>query len=127
MGITVIAVILLLESVALFAAAGWYLTGLLTSTPASLGGAVFMLVLLVLFAGWLLVVSHFVFRGFRWTRSAALVFQLFVIVLAVPTLTAGVVWAGLLMIVPAALVLHQLFTKAVMAFMIRTTDTSRAL
>lgn len=86
-----------------------------------------MLVLLVLFAGWLLVVSHFLFRGFRWTRSAALVFQLFVIVLAVPTLTAGVMWAGLLMIVPAALVLHQLFTKAVMAFMIRSADTSRVL
>lgn len=79
-----------------------------------------MLALLVLFAVWLLVVGHFFQRGYRWTRSAALVFQFFVIVVAVPTLSAGIIWAGLLMLIPAVVVLHQLFTRPVLAFTSRT-------
>lgn len=122
MGVTLIAVILLCEAAGLLAIAGWFALGLLTSTPASLGGAVFMLVLLLLFAVWLLVVGHFFFRGYRWTRSAALVFQFFVIVIAIPTLTSGVVWAGLLLLVPAVVVVHQLFTRPVVAFTRRTGD-----
>lgn len=119
---TIIAVILLCEAAALLAVAGWFAFGLLTSTPTSLGGAVFMLVLLLLLAGWLLVVGHFFFRGYRWTRSAALVFQLFVIVVAIPTLTGGVIWVGLLLLVPAVVVVHQLFTRPVVAYTSRTSD-----
>lgn len=114
--------ILLCEAAGLLAIAGWFALGLLTSTPTSLGGAVFMLVLLLLFAVWLLVVGHFFFRGYRWTRSAALVFQFFVIVVAIPTLTGGVIWMGLLLLVPAAVVVHQLFTRPVVAFTKRTGD-----
>lgn len=121
-GVTVIAVILLCEAAVLLAVAGWFAFGLMTSTPASLGGALFMLVLLLLFAGWLLVVAHFFFRGYRWTRSAALVFQLFAIVIAVPTLTGGVIWVGLLMLVPAVVVVHQLFTRPVVAYTSRVGD-----
>jgi hypothetical protein len=121
-GVKVVAVILLLEASALLAVAAWFVIGLLTSTPASLGGAVFLLVLLLLFAGWLLVVGHFFFRGYRWTRSAALVFQLFAIVLAMPTLTGGIIWVGLLLLVPAVIVIHQLFTRPVVAYTKRTGD-----
>lgn len=106
----------------LLAVAGWFAFGLLTSTPTSLGGAVFMLVLLLLFAGWLLAVGHFLFRGYRWTRSAALVFQFFVVVVAIPTLTSGLTIIGLLLLVPAAVVVHQLFTRPVAAFTSRTGD-----
>lgn len=119
---TIIAVILLCEAAALLAVAGWFVFGILTSTPTSLGGAVFMLVLLLLFAGWLLVVGHFFFRGYRWTRSAALVFQLFVIVVAIPTLTGGVIWVGLLLLVPAVVVIHQLFTRPVVSYTSRAGD-----
>lgn len=126
-GATIIAIILACEAFALLAFAGWFVFGLLTSTPASLGGAVFMLVLLILFAVWLLVVGHFFYRGYRWTRSAALVFQFFVIVVAIPTLTAGIIWAGLLMLVPAVLVLHQLFTRPVIAFTSKTGEGTPAL
>ncbi|SDH35539.1 hypothetical protein SAMN04488693_10127 [Arthrobacter subterraneus] len=123
-GVTIIAVILLCEAAALLAVAGWFIAGLLTSTPTSLGGAVFMLALLLLFAGWLLVVAHFFFRGYRWTRSAALVFQFFAIVVAVPTLTGGVLWVGLMLLVPAVLVVHQLFTRPVVEYTNRSGENS---
>ncbi|NJC22923.1 hypothetical protein BJ994_001999 [Arthrobacter pigmenti] len=126
-GVAIIAVILVCEAVALFAVAGWFVYGLLTSAPASLGGAVFMVVLLILFAVWLLVVGHFFYRGYRWTRSASLVFQFFVMVVAIPTLTAGIIWLGLLLLIPAVLVLHQLFTRDVIAFTSRTGEGTPAL
>ncbi|WRH26502.1 hypothetical protein GC088_10205 [Arthrobacter sp. JZ12] len=113
---------LVCEAAALLAVAGWFLLGLITSTPMSLGGAIFMLVLLVLLAGWLLAVGHFFFRGYRWTRSAALVFQFFVAVIAIPALTAGVIWLGLLLLVPAVIMVHQLFTRPVVAYTSRTSD-----
>ncbi|WP_323958921.1 hypothetical protein [Arthrobacter sp. JZ12] len=118
----IIAAILVCEAAALLAVAGWFLLGLITSTPMSLGGAIFMLVLLVLLAGWLLAVGHFFFRGYRWTRSAALVFQFFVAVIAIPALTAGVIWLGLLLLVPAVIMVHQLFTRPVVAYTSRTSD-----
>lgn len=121
-GVVIIAAILLCEAAVLLAVAGWFAFGLITSTPTSLGGAVFMLVLLLLFAGWLLIVAHFLFRGYRWTRSAALVFQFFVIVVAIPTLTGGIIWVGLLLLVPAVVVVHQLFTRPVAAYTSRTGD-----
>jgi hypothetical protein len=96
--IIVIAGIVVLEALALLAVAGWFVYGLLTQTPTSFGGAVFQLVLLVLLAGWLLAVGHFLFRGYRWTRAAALVWQLFVIVIAVPTLSGGLVVVVMLLI-----------------------------
>lgn len=126
-GITVIAAILLLEALGLVAAAGWYLHGLLTSTPTSLGGAVFTMVFLLVLAIWLLVVGHHLFRGYRWTRSAALVFQLFMIVIAVPTLSAGVVMVGVALLLPAAAVVLLLFTKPVIAHTTRTADSARVL
>lgn len=89
---------------------------LLTATPASLGGAVFSLILILAVAVWLLVVGHFFFRGMRWTRAAALVWQLFMIAVAVPTIQGGVVLVGIALLVPAAAVLLLLFTKPVLAW-----------
>ncbi|WP_216607036.1 hypothetical protein [Arthrobacter sp. 260] len=126
-GVTIIAVVLVLEALGLLAAAGWYLYGLLTSTPTSLGGAIFTMVFLVVMALWLLVVSYHLARGYRWTRSAALVFQLFVIVIAVPTLSAGIIPVGLALLVPAAAVLLLLFTRPVLAYISRTGDNAKVL
>ncbi|MBP2215940.1 hypothetical protein [Arthrobacter sp. CAN_C5] len=126
-GVTVIAVILVLEALSLLTAAGWYLYGLLTSTPTSLGGAIFTLVFLVVLALWLVLVSYHLVKGYRWTRSAALVFQLFVIVIAVPTLSAGIIPVGLALLVPAAAVLLVLFTKPVLAYTSRTGDNPKVL
>ncbi|MBF4993668.1 hypothetical protein ITX31_06045 [Arthrobacter gandavensis] len=108
--------VLVFESLALLGVAGWYVFNLLNSTPTSLGGAVFSLFLVVLVAVWLLVVGHFFFRGMRWTRAAALVWQLFMIVIAVPTLQGGVVVVGLALLLPAAAVILLMFTKPVIAW-----------
>ncbi|EMY35679.1 hypothetical protein D477_003253 [Arthrobacter crystallopoietes BAB-32] len=107
---------LVLEALALLGAAAWFVYGLMTQTPTSLGGAVFQLVLMVLLAGWLLAVGHFFFRGYRWTKAAALVWQLFVLVIAFPTLTGGLVLPGLLLLLPAAAVVLLIFTRPVTAY-----------
>lgn len=117
--IIVIAGIVVLEALALLAVAGWFVYGLLTQTPTSFGGAVFQLVLLVLLAGWLLAVGHFLFRGYRWTRAAALVWQLFIIVIAVPTISGGLVGPGLALLLPAAVVMLLIFTRPVTEFLTR--------
>ncbi len=109
----VISLVLVLEALALLGAAAWFVYGLMTQTPLSMGGAIFQLVLLLLLAGWLLAAGHFFFRGYRWTRAAALVWQLFVIVIAFPTFTSGLILPGLLLLLPAAVVLLLIFTRPV--------------
>ncbi|MHA7275009.1 hypothetical protein ACX80O_00560 [Arthrobacter sp. Hz1] len=126
-GAVVIAAILLLEALGLLAAAGWYLFGLLNSTPTSLGGAIFTMVFLVVLAFWLLAVGYKLLAGYRWTRSAVLVFQLFMIVIAVPTLAAGIIGVGLALLLPAAAAVLLLFTKPVLAHTSRTADSASVL
>ncbi|MCC9176132.1 hypothetical protein [Arthrobacter sp. zg-Y750] len=123
--VLVISAVLVLEALCLLAFAGWYGYELATSTPLSMGGAIFTLVFAVALAVWLLAVGHFFFRGYRWTRSAAVVWQLFVVIIAVPTLQAGLVLAGLAMLLPAAAVLVLLFTKPVLAHTSRLTDGAK--
>ena len=114
--VAVISAVLVFEALALLGVAGWYVYNLINSTPTSMGGAVFSLFLIVLVALWLLVVGHFFFRGMRWTRAAALVWQLFMIVIAVPTLQGGVLLVGLVLLLPAAAVILLVFTKPVIAW-----------
>ncbi|WP_318242034.1 hypothetical protein [Arthrobacter gallicola] len=114
--VIIISVVLVLEALGLLGVAAWYVYNLLTATATSLGGAIFSLILIVAIAVWLLVVGHFLFRGMRWTRAAALVWQLFMIVIAVPTIQGGVVLAGLVLLLPAAAVLLLIFTKPVIAW-----------
>lgn len=124
--ITAIVILLLIEALTLLAVAVWYVAGMLTSTGYAVGVAVFTLVLLLLMAGWLLAISYYLFRGYRWTRAAALVWQLFLIVLAFPLLNADLLLPALIMIVPAAVILILLFTRPVVAFMDRRAESSRA-
>lgn len=111
--VVVISLVLVLEALALLGAAAWFVYGLMTQTPLSMGGAIFQLVLLLLLSGWLLAAGHFFFRGYRWTRAAALVWQLFVVVIAFPTFTSGLVLPGLLLLLQAAVVLLLIFTRPV--------------
>lgn len=126
LGVLVIALILVLEALTLLAAAAWYGYELITSTPASYGGALFTLALLLALAAWLLAVGHFLFRGHRWTRSAALVWQLLLLAIAVPTLTGGYLLYGWALLIPAAVVIILLFTKPVVAFTTRTANPPAA-
>lgn len=127
-GIVVIALIVAAEATALLVAAAWYGYELLTGAPVlSFWGAVFTLGLLLAFSAWLYSVGHFLFRGRRWTRAAALVAQLFVLTIGFPTLTGGVVWAGIAMLVPALTAIVLLFDKRVISYASRTGGLPPAL
>ena len=122
-GIVAIALIVAAEATALLIAAAWYGYELVTGAPVlSFWGAVFTLGLLLTFSAWLYAVGHFLFRGRRWTRAAALVAQLFVLTIGVPTLTGGVIWAGIAMVVPALVATVLLFDKRVISYASRTGD-----
>lgn len=112
--VLIISIILVLEALALLGVAGWFVYNLFTATPVSMGGAIFTTALLAAAGVWLLALGHFFFRGYRWTRAGALVFQLFAVVIAVPTLQGGVILPGLMLLLPAAAVLLLLFTRPVL-------------
>ncbi|MGO4186967.1 hypothetical protein [Pseudarthrobacter sp. TAF60_1] len=127
-GILVIALIVAAEATALLVAAGWYGYELVTGAPVrSFWGAIFTLGLLLAFSAWLYSVGHFLFRGRRWTRAAALVAQLFVLTIGFPTLTAGVVLAGVAMLLPALTAIVLLFDKRVISYASRTGGLPPAL
>jgi len=127
-GITVIAIVVVLEATALLVAAGWYGFQLLTGAPVlSFWGAVFTLGLLLAFSAWLYAVGHFLFRGYRWPRAGALVAQLFMLTIGFPTLTGGYPLAGLAMLLPAAVAIVLLFDKRVIAFASRAGGAPPAL
>ncbi|WP_427018636.1 hypothetical protein ACQCSX_08940 [Pseudarthrobacter sp. P1] len=111
---------LALEALALAAAAVWYVVGLLTSTPVSLGGAIFMVVLLAALAVLMGAVAYQHFRGYRWTRSAAFVWQLVMVAIAMPILLAGQILAGIVLGVPALVVLVLLFSPKAVEYTLRT-------
>ncbi len=126
--VTVVSLVVVAEATALLVAAGWYGYQLVTGAPVlSFWGAVFTLGLLLVFSGWLYAVGHFLFRGYRWTRAAALVAQLFVLIIGFPTLTGGLVWAGLAMLVPALTAVVLLFNKRVISYASRTGGSLPAL
>ncbi|WP_441858358.1 hypothetical protein [Pseudarthrobacter sp. YAF2] len=124
----VVALIAGAEAIALLVAAAWYGYELFTGSPVlSFWGAVFTLGLLLAFSAWLFAVSVFLYRGYRWTRAAALVAQLFVLAIGVPTLTSGLVLAGLAMVVPAGIAIVLLFSNKVISHASRTGSPPPAL
>lgn len=126
--VVIVALIAAAEATALLVAAGWYGYQLLAGSPVlSLWGAVFTLVLLLAFAAWLYAVAVFLYRGYRWTRAAALVAQLFVLTIGFPTLTGGLVAAGLAMLLPAVSAILLLFHNKVISYASRTGSAPPAL
>ncbi|NUT70025.1 hypothetical protein HNO81_02420 [Pseudarthrobacter sp. C4D7] len=124
----VVAAVAAAEATALLAAAGWYAYELLSGSPVlSFWGAVFTLALLLAFSAWLYAVAVFLYRGYRWTRAAALVAQLFVLTIGVPTVTSGLVLPGLAMLVPALTAIVLLFTSTVVRHASRTGSEPPAL
>ncbi len=118
-GVVIAAVLLGLEGLAVLAAGVWYVIGLLTSVPQSLGGSIFMLVLLLGLGAGLCTVAVNLYRGYRWTRSAAFVWQLLMLTIAVPTLLSGLALPGLLLLIPPLVVLVLLFTPKIVTFTLR--------
>ncbi|MEV7647993.1 hypothetical protein [Arthrobacter sp. NPDC089319] len=117
--IKIIAAAVALEALALLAGAALYGYGLATQTPISLAGSLFLLVLMLVFGIWLLVVGHFLFRGYRWTRAAALVWQVFVVVVAISMIQGGQLALGPVLLVAAGAAFVLLLTKPVTAFLVK--------
>lgn len=118
--IAVLSGIVLLEALALAVAGLRLVWTLLFEQPLTVGGTVFLVLVLLGGALWLLHVGRGLWRGFRWPRAAALVAQLFVLVLALPLLQGGQWALGLALAVPAAVVLLLLFRPTVLAWTSRT-------
>ncbi|MFX1818791.1 hypothetical protein PV768_03260 [Pseudarthrobacter sp. CC4] len=126
--VLVVALVVAAEATALLVAAGWYGYQLLAGSPVlSFWGAVFTLVLLLAFSAWLYAVALFLNRGFRWTRAAALVAQLFVLTIGFPTVSSGLLLAGLAMLVPAVTAIVLLFQSKVISYASRTGGGTPAL
>jgi hypothetical protein len=123
----VIAGILLLEALAFLGVGVLFLSTLAMGDLVSVGGTVFLAVFLILLAIWLVVLARALWRGFRWPRSAALVIQLFLVILSVSFFSSGSVVIGLAMLVPGAVVLIALFTRPVLNYTSRTTGETRTL
>lgn len=115
--LAVLVAIVLLEAAVLVGFAVFYAVELMAgNAETSPGGAAFTLVLLAAFGVWLASAGIYLWRGRRWPRSAALVAQLFALVIGVPTLTSGVVTLGIVIVVPALAALFLLFERRVLAF-----------
>ena len=122
-----IAGILLLEALGFLGVGALFLSTLAMGDLVSVGGTVFLAVFLILLAIWLGVLARALWRGFRWPRSAALVIQLFLVILSVSFFSSGSVVIGLAMLVPGAVVLITLFTRPVLNYTSRTTGETRTL
>lgn len=126
--VLVVALVVAAEATALVVAAAWYAYQLVTGSPVlSFWGAVFTLVLLLAVSAWLYSVAVFLNRGYRWTRAAALVAQLFVLTIGFPTLSGGLPVAGLAMLVPAFTAIVLLFHSKVISYASRTGGATPAL
>lgn len=126
--VAVISGIVAAEATALLGAAVWYGYNLFVGSPVlSFWGAVFTLALLVALSAWLYAVALFHFRGYRWTRAAALVAQLFALTIGFPTLGGGLPALGAAMVVPAVLALVLLFSSRVIGYASRTGGAPPAL
>lgn len=118
LSIVVVVALLLAEALATLGAAVWYATSLGAEGPLSLGGRIFMLVLIVGAAAWQTHVGVQVYKGHAWTRAAALVWQVFQVIFAVSFLGAGG-WElalGIALLVPAAAIILLIFDPKATAF-----------
>lgn len=127
LGVLLIAAVLVLEAVAGIALAVGFVGTIFGSAPISIGGSVFMAVLLVLLAAGLVAMAGKLLSGFRWPRSPSLVLQLFLVILAFPYFSAGNPLIGVLLLVPAAAAIIMLFSKPVVDFTVRTNGPQRML
>lgn len=118
--ITVLTGIVLLEALALAGAGLLLVWTLLFGQPLTVGGTVFLAAVFLGGALWLLRAGRGLWRGFRWPRAAALVVQLFLLVVAAPLFEAGRWAAGLVPALPAAVGILLLFRPAVVAWTTRT-------
>ncbi|WP_133159116.1 hypothetical protein [Arthrobacter glacialis] len=119
-GVVVVAAVVALEALVLGVLGAWSIVLAATAPTHSLASGVFLIVLLLALSAGLALVAVNVYRGFRWTRSAAFVWQLLMVALAVSTLLEGNILLGLAMLLPPVAAAYFLFTPKVVAFSLRS-------
>lgn len=120
LGVYVVAAVVGLEALALAAIGVGSIVSAFTSPMHSVASGVFLIVLLLALAAGMGAVAFNAFKGMRWTRSAAFVWQLLMVAIAVPALLEGNTLLGLAMVLPAVAAAYFLFTPKVVAFSQRT-------
>ncbi len=126
-GVVLVAVVVGLEALALAVVGVYSIYAALTQPVFSPASAIFLTVLLLGLAAGLAAVSINAFKGMRWTRSAAFVWQLLMMAIAVPALLEGSVLMGLLLLLPSLAAAYCLFTPKVVAFSQRTAAENHVL
>ncbi|MGA7205004.1 MAG: hypothetical protein WBX27_10280 [Specibacter sp.] len=119
-GVYVIAAVVALESLGMAGAGVWFTIGLFTQAPLSMASAIFLIVLVFALSAGLAAVAVNAFKGYRWTRSAAFVWQLLMVAISVPELLGGDTLIGLLLLLPPLAAMYYLFTPRVVTFSQRT-------
>lgn len=119
-GVYVVAGVVGLEALTLTAIGVKSIVSAFTTPMYSAASGVFLIVLLLALAAGLGAVAFNAFNGMRWTRSAAFVWQLLMVAIAVPALLEGNTALGLAMVLPAVAAAYFLFTPKVVEFSQRT-------
>lgn len=126
-GVVVVAVVVGLEALALLVVGLYSIYAALTQPVFSPASAIFLTVLLLGLGAGLSAVAVNAFKGMRWTRSAAFVWQLLMVAIAVPALIEGNVPVGLLLLLPPLAAAYYLFTPKVVAYSQRTAAENQVL
>ena len=113
--IWVLAVILFAECLLLVAATGFLVIELFVATPSSLPTAIALTVVVAIAAVWLAVITVNILRCEHWVRSAALVWQVLQIAVAIGSFQGlfarqDIGWA---LLIPAVVAIILLFTRPV--------------
>lgn len=124
LGVYVVSGVVGLEALALGIVAVWAIVSAVAAPMFSAASGIFLIILIAALAAGLAAVAINLFKGMRWTRSAAFVWQLLMVALAVPALLEGNVLLGLVMLLPAVAAAYYLFTPTVVAYSQRTGSDS---
>ena len=115
--ITVLVALLLLEAAGLAVITIYLVIETLTAPATSVFSAIFLAILAAIAAIWLVVIALNVLRGNAWVRGASIVIQVLLLAIAANSFIGQGANAliGVVLLVPAVLVLVLLFTKSVLA------------
>lgn len=112
-GVVPLVAVVAAESIVLFAAALWLLSGLFTGDAASIGATIMLAVLLGGGGLWLLRAAMALWAGRRWARAAALTAQLFAVIIAGAVVRPFSGWVALVVVLAALVAGASLFRQSV--------------
>jgi hypothetical protein len=113
--LTLVGVLVLFEALVLVGAAVYLLHGLLVEDAAAPIAAIAMVLMALVFAVGIGFCGRGLLQRATWARSPVVVWQLLEIAAGIPAFTGGSAWVGVVLVVPAVVVLVGLFVPSVSA------------